>query len=271
MALVVSNTAAITAVLYVVGWARAAATAAYFGIDTSIAGFTTTDYLLRSMNATIVLLGGVAVLGVIAAGMHRRVVRAFAAGGARRRMVRSTLVAVHYSALFVVVAAVVGLAAHQHLWDCARVVVGGLLFAGAGVRAYTDFVLRRTRTPSLSFKAMSFLLVGLAAMGLLITMTQYAGRAGHDAAVEAANGLADRPNLVVYSTEQLAITGTDVVMQPASDPNQKYRYRYSNLRLVMRTSRDQLLVVPAGWRKGRDSVLVLREGDGVRIEFVAPA
>ncbi|CAL9604348.1 hypothetical protein SUDANB95_05458 [Actinosynnema sp. ALI-1.44] len=271
VALVVSQTAAITAVLYLIGWARAAGTAAYFGIDTSIIGFTTTDYLLRSLNATTAPLVGVAVLGVIAAGMHRRVARAFTAGGARRRMVRTILVVVHYSSSVVLVAAVVGVVVHEHLWDWARAVVGGLLFLGAGVRAYTDFVLRRTRTPSLSFKAMSFLLVGLAAIGLLITMAQYAGRAGHRAAVDAASGLAGRPNLVVYSTEQLAITGADVVMHPATGANQKYRYRYSNLRLIMRTSRDQLLVVPAGWRKGRDSVLVLRESDGMRIEFIAPA
>nr|BFE54638.1 hypothetical protein GCM10017745_80650 [Saccharothrix mutabilis subsp. capreolus] len=47
-------------------------------------------------------------------------------------------------------------------------------------------------------------------------MAQYAGRAGHRAAVDAASGLTGRPDLVVHSTEQLATTGADVVMHPAT-------------------------------------------------------
>jgi hypothetical protein len=71
---ITSQTVLITGLLYYFGWVRAQATAGYFGLDTSLIGYTTTDYLLRSVSVTFTPFLRMAFVALVLLGLHRLVV-----------------------------------------------------------------------------------------------------------------------------------------------------------------------------------------------------
>lgn len=275
LGVVLSQTAAITAVLYFVGWVRASATAAHFGVDVSLLGHTTADYLLRSLNSAVVPLLALGVLELAALFAHRAFFRRLGAKASFRAAAVPVLAGVHRVAAVLVVAACAGLLLYDRVPAAVRPWLPVVLFAGAATCAYTSVVRPRVEparpagTTATADRLLSFTMVCLCGIAVVLTMSWYAQRVGHLAAAAAARGLADASHLVVYSSAKLAIGGPGVVVDSTTDPEQKYRHRYSGLRLIMRTGRDHLLVAPAEWRRGRDAVLFLKEGDGLRIEVVA--
>jgi hypothetical protein len=107
-------------------------------------------------------------------------------------------------------------------------------------------------------------------LSLAESITIYANHVGERAARSAEETLQDRPQLLVLSTEKIGLNGTGVVLtETQPDTVAKYRYRYSGLRLLLRTGKDQLLIVPEGWRKGHDTIALLKEDDRIRIELLS--
>jgi hypothetical protein len=81
--IIASQTAVLTAVLFYFGWARANAAFGYFGVDLSLLGFSTSDYLLRSTNSAFRPLLLTGLVAVLATGVHQALTAAAARGGDR--------------------------------------------------------------------------------------------------------------------------------------------------------------------------------------------
>ena len=81
-----------------------------------------------------------------------------------------------------------------------------------------------------------------------------------------ASGLPTAPEVSLYSVKRIQLTGPGVTVEEIRQDNSRYRYQCRGLRLLART-RDQYLILPAGWQKGRDSVSRVPDDDTVRIDI----
>jgi hypothetical protein len=72
---VTSQTALVIGLLYYFGWVRTQATFAYFGVDTSLIGYGTSDYVLRSVEAAFQPFIWTALITLALLGIHRFLIR----------------------------------------------------------------------------------------------------------------------------------------------------------------------------------------------------
>ncbi|GAA0263270.1 hypothetical protein GCM10009539_56510 [Cryptosporangium japonicum] len=250
--------AAITAVLYYLGWIRAAETFRYFGVDVGILGLSSADFVLRSPPTAIPVIITLNVLTVAAIELHRRVLRGVLASIDRRRL-RTVL----WSITCLTSTAVVVLYVRFEEWG-SRLGVGLplLLTFAAGAAA----AARRTPAPGrLSDAFASAALMVLAAIGLLWAFTLYGAQAGRHAARTFYDELPSRPAVTVYSDRLLVLPGATWTAAAKTPASSAYQYRYQGLRLLARTP-DGYLLLPERWRRG-DAVYLVALGDGVRIDL----
>jgi hypothetical protein len=272
--IIASQTAVLTALLFYFGWARANAAFGYFGVDVSLLGFSTSDYLLRSVNPAFRPLLLTGLVAVLATGVHQGLAAAAAHGGDRvPGWVRR--IPVVASGVGVVLAAIglSGIVA-PHLGSELGVWLPLSLATGFALLAYAELSWPRFRAggadaarhPARQLR--SFLLVGLALMALFWTVALYADQTGTELARSITRHLASRTEVVLYAKERLMLTGPGVKVADIDQADSKYRYRYRGLRLLVR-SQDRYVLLPVGWTRGRDSAYVLRDDADVRLEFAA--
>jgi len=264
--LVLSQTAALTALLFYFGWARSRELYSYFGVDVELLDFSAADYLLRSVNSAFWPL---LLLGVLAVGFtvgHSLVL----AGSRSRRMPPIFLAA----GVLLVAVGLAGIA----LADFERRVVIALttsLTVGFLLIAYADTTWWRRRPASsarsrtLEAQLRTFLLLGLAVLGLFWSVSLYALVVGRERAETIHQQLRSRTEMVVFSKDRLSLNGSGLqeIPQPAGS---RYRHRYSGLYLLAE-SRGRYFVLPVGWVKGEDTAMVIPETDDIRIDFQAPS
>jgi len=118
-------------------------------------------------------------------------------------------------------------------------------------------------------KAQFVALAGLLAGGIFWAWGSYAGRVGTADAQQMALDLPYRTEVSVFSAGRLGLDGHGVTFDAYGDDDSVYHYRYTGLRLLLRSG-DRYFLVPKNWQRGRDAVFVLSESGGVRIQFVAP-
>jgi hypothetical protein len=175
-------------------------------------------------------------------------------------------------------------------------IVGGFLFCVLGILGFYNWIIYSTTYPivpillaigitligyGLNFRGFArsradgrpghsrpqwALVIVLDIVMIFWTVSVYASMSGQKAAETLASGLGGLPSVVVYSENSLAITapGTKTERLPASGGG--YRYRYSNLRLLLYSSGEYFLL-PDGWKRGQSPALLLKSGDTVRFEF----
>ena len=274
---IVAPTTVFTALLFYFGWIRTNALFQYFGVDATVLGFTTQDYLLRSTEALYVPLGTLLVVGLAGVWAHGQLEAWLA--GRRGGLPRRTALAV--GALGVVGLAlfargVAGVAVPRLARD-GFLVTPVCLGLGTILGAYAQWLWGRLRQPAGRRGGVSRPrwpgLVGLGLVAMLVVLslfwatTDYARAYGRGRAVAYARDLAVRPGVVVYSAERLFLQGPGVreLALPAGQPA-SYRYRYSGLRLLTE-AHGRLFLLPAGWTTTDGAAIVLA-GDGkLRVEF----
>lgn len=272
---VASQTAILVAVLFYFGWASAGETFRYFGVDLSLLGFDTTDYLLRSIYSAYQPLLVVGIAALIGTLVHQLLV----AGRARRgHRWRARTRAVPLVVLGVGAIAAGGAALALILHPITRILgreLPAVLAVGAILCVYADYswpVFRGSgggREAQQARRVRAFLLSALALLGAFWWIALYAVETGHDRALSMAAGLRSAHEVALYSSEPLAISAPGLDQQKFSK-ELRYRYRYTGLRLLIHAD-DQYFLLPRGWVHGRDSVVVVPEGDDVRLEMIAGA
>jgi hypothetical protein len=271
---ITSQTALLVAVLFYFGWASASETYRYFGVDISLLGFGTSDFLLRSIYSAyqpLLVLGLVALAGTL---LHQWVLTAVArTDGRGRAAARRLPVIVLAAGVLAGGSAVLGLVLHP-ITRVLGQALPAVLAAGALLCAYADYLWPRLRGSGVSaaedpaIRLRAFLLVSLAVLGGFWWIALYAVDTGHSRALRLAERLGSANEVAMYTAKPLAISGPDVGRDEFPQQDLRYRYRYTGLRLLIHAD-GQYFLLPRGWVRGRDSVVVVPDREDVRLEIIA--
>ncbi len=267
---IASQAALITALLFFYGRVRTGAYYSYFGIGTNTLGFSTSDYVIRSLNATLppVILCALAVLAVLATAGHLG--RAVDLIQERPRLKRLTVLVTVILVAVCIAVLVNGIAP----WPQAAYSRGypmpiAVIVIAAAVGVGRRLLLPGTRTPDTTDRMWSMVVATFALAGVLWIANLYAGADGIREARDTAKTLQSPTStqLVVYSADSLLISGPGVGFNTVDNPGSRYRFQYSNLRLLLRTA-DNYILLPAEWKKGDDPVIVIPADDSIRFDVI---
>ena len=266
---VASQVALATALLYYVGWARSHATLGYFGIDPALVGYSTADYVLRSLSAAFAPVIVVTLVGLGLLLLHRNVVKPRVHGGGR--FVRRVLVVGFVLAGVLAAVVCVRLVLPDWLPIPRGLMLPVSLLLAAGSIAYLDhlWTLSRPNDPSAESptRARALALLGVVLLSGLWSLAVYAQGVGEKRAERIVAGLRAAPAITVYSTSPLAIHGLGVQKAKIGVDGDRYRHAYTGLRLLT-AGNGKTVLLPVGWRRG-ESVFVLSDDESVRIDVAA--
>jgi uncharacterized membrane protein len=257
----------VAALLFYFGWARTQAVMGYFGINSAIARLSVNDYILRSLNITIRMLVILGLLTLVLLSGHRWLSTSLAS---RQRpfMVRLAMLACVVPGFLLCIAGVLGLYnwvvySTQYPFVPIMFAVGVTLVAyGFHIRSFVQPSPQSHKWPA---KTQTATLVILNVALIFWAVAAYANITGQQAGEQLASNLAAQPSVTIYSEKPLGLT-TPVKVQQLPGNDSQYRYRYSNLKLLL-YSAGQYFLVPDDWKRGRDPVFLINEGNNVRFEF----
>jgi hypothetical protein len=263
-----------TALMFYFGWARSDEQASFMGLDVSLFGFSTQDYVLQSINTLYLPLLATAALALGWLALHQRVDRALTQPAARPALRSAGRIAMG-AGLLAAATAVLVAALDRHR---APLVVPLVLAAGTAVTAYGGWLAGAAGDPRPPGpagqpwqRALRALLVGtVITLALFWEMSVYAGVVGRGYALELARTLPSRPRATAFSATPLGIEAPGVREErlrvgPGAG-NDDVRYRTTGLRFLVRSG-GRLFLVHDGWTPRRGTVIVLPDNDQVRWQF----
>lgn len=279
---ITSQVVGITALLYYFGWTRTDSFLTYFGVDSSLAGYGTADYVLRSIAVTFQPFIIAALTALVLYGLHRLIVtptleNSESESTPAARGVRWFVGALNAAGVALVLVVFTGVLLPEQIGVPLGFLLPLLLVVAVSLLGYTAQV--RSRYPA-SFaptgsrhavpasRAYRLILLALGLIAVIWVVSLYGEHVGTDRATEIVDYLSDEPSVTVYSTERIAIAGPGVVDADISQAGSKYHYQYSGLRLLLH-SPDKYLLLPAGWRHGQDPVFVLHDDNTIRVDITA--
>lgn len=262
------NVGVLSALLVYFGWVRSDVHARSLGIDESILGMSTAEYMLRSVRPVLVILIVIAVAGLLWAVLDhwlaQRLIRRGPSDSIYRWAVRVLPAAIVLIPLAVWFSRTVAPAFAYVSFPLA-------LAAGLLLLLYS-FQLRGALPGNSPMSgARSNLLHACAAalvcVALFSTASNYATVEGTELARTFDRQLLTLPQVVVHSTRPLNIEAPGVVTQQVG-PAVEYGYEYSGLRLLEKTG-GRYFLVSDGWTPEFGVVIVLKEDEeGIRYDFV---
>lgn len=271
-----SQTVLLSALLYYFGWVRTQAVWDYFGIDTSLLGFSTPDYALRSINSTILPLIGFGILALFLVALHRTVFLPAATAArstSRRRVVDHAIIACYTVGGLTLAAIGIGFLIPASVNWVPTNALALMLLTGTGLVAYLDHLrslqTRMTsRRPREKSSVRPSVLAALAMIGALWLVSSYARTNGEQSARDIAGHLDSRPAIALYSVGRLAVSGPGISATEISQKDSKYKFCYTGLVSLIHTT-DKYLLISQRWRHGRDAVYVIPISGDVRIDAIA--
>lgn len=270
---VVAPTTLLTSLLYYFGFAHSASFLRYFGLDISLLGLSTQDYLIRSVDVLFVPLVVTFTVGsLILWGQARALDRITAAPDADRRL-RWASLALAATGLLVFT---IGLTGIFVIKSRARFGLQFPLCFGAGAvlvayasRLHARSVRSRTgaavRSTALLEVAGAFLLVSLS---LFWASTNYGTAVGTSRARQFEREFRSYPAAIVYSQESLHLEAPGVTETSCAEPAGGFRFRYDGLRLMIRSA-GRYFLLPEAWTRDGGVALMIPESDRVRLQFIA--
>ena len=263
-----------TALMFYFGWARSDVQARYMGLDVSLFGFSTQDYVLQSISTLYVPLLATAALALGWLALHQRVDRALAQPAARPTLRLAGRIALA-AGLLAAAGAVLVAILDRNRWPLAVPLV---LAVGTAVAAYGGWLAGAAADPQPPGpagapwqRALRALLVGtVITLALFWEMSVYAGVVGRGYALELARTMPSRPRATAFSPTPLGIEAPGVreqrLLVSSVDGRDEVRYRTTGLRFLVRSG-GRLFLVHDGWTPRRGTVIVLPDNDQVRWQF----
>jgi hypothetical protein len=260
---IVAPTTLVTALAFYFGWRREQAFAGYFGVDPSTLGYSTTDYVLRSVDALfvpflvvlLVLFAAVALRSLLAVHLARREsAPVFGFVGIGALVVGILLAAGHPISSSYIYLQALGIG------------VGALLIADA---------LGRWGEPrAVSLGPTRYVAIAVVLLSAFWATSEYADSRGLHLARRLAADLTVNPQATIYSARNLDIQTQRfdrgcTALRIAKLASGKYRYRYSGLTLLVRSG-DKYFVTPTEtphWLAQRDAVLLIVDDGSIRVEL----
>jgi hypothetical protein len=283
VSLVVAPTTLVTALLYYFGWSSTGAEARNFGLEQSLLGLSTTDYLLRSvppMFWPLTLLVLVVVLSLL---LHLTTMRVVQHSNPElRRWVPIGVGLVGLIALWQGVAAPFKIPSAVADYGFTRYQV--FLAAGVALISYAGYLWDRFRVSSEQrrpwVQSSPWAARGLVVFPILLVLlfifwavSDYAADYGRTRAKEVEGTLDERPSVTVYSAERLYIddsrldgSNAGVHEDSLPGPDGAYRYRYLGLRLLTR-SNGRYFLLPENWSARHPVTIILLDSDSIRVEL----
>ncbi len=282
---VIAPTSAVTALLYYFGWTRTTVEANRLGLDDSLLGYSTQDYLLRSMSSMygplvvglVAVLLGIAAHAVVVAWARRLGLESDAGAGQQRghRAMAAVVTSVAVLGVALLGLGYLGNRVRQpsrfvYVAAPAAVSVGLLLLVyAAGL--YRRFLARhnpRGETGALSGydKLAVGSIVMLVMVSLFWNVSHYAVVKGNELADTVESLVARRPGVIVYSEKRLYLQPP--VVETRLDPeNAAYNYAYTGLKLLFRAD-GKYFLRPTD-TAARVNILI-PDGLGIRLELFHP-
>jgi len=278
----------VAAVMFYFGWRRSDAQARAMSIDVSLFGFSTQDYVLRSISSLYAPLLVIFALGLIFVWGHVQVTKLLRSGwldeGSRRSTMATAVQVVFFTSVGLAAACVIFTAlvgrelAPWPIDPLARVlaprewVVPLVLIVSTLLAAYASW-LRRQLVGS-ERRATSLWIAVLPAALVVATVTlagfwlleEYATSVGRDLAEDMAAGVDNLPHAVVTSATPLGLEAPGVVEAPVTPAGETERYRTTGMRLLARSG-GKVLLVHDGWTPASGTVIVLADTDELAWEF----
>lgn len=264
-----ANATVLTALLVFFGWKRSDVQARRLGINESVLGMSTRDFVLRSVGPVLVLLSVVGVAGLLWVLVDHWLSRRVRAAGRADRVVRYTLRLLPFG-WFTLPALVWAMG---FVWRPAAFVAWPFSI-GAGVLLFLYAVQLRGMLPDASpaalpdrlplLRTFTAIIVGVA---LFWGASNYASLQGNSLADEFAGHVDDQTRVVVYSPQRLHLTAPGVTERPLPGSKSAYQYRYNGLRLLDHTG-GRYFLVSDEWSPRYGVVIMLADDAPVRLEFL---
>jgi hypothetical protein len=263
-----------TALMFYFGWARSDTQAHYMGLDVSLFGYSTQDYVLQSISTLYLPLLATVSLALGWLALHQRVDRALGRSSSRPALRTAGRVAL--GAGLLMAASAVLTATLNRNW--APLVIPLVLAAGTAIAAYGGWLASAARDPHAPLpafppwqRALRALLVGsVITLALFWEVSKYAGVVGRGYALELARTVPTLPRATAFSATPLSIQAPSVreeQLNVRSDAgNDTLRYRTTGLRFLARSG-GRMFLLHDGWTPRRGTVIVLPDNDQVRWQF----
>ena len=267
VAAALGHVAIVTALLVYFGWVRSEVQARRLGIDESILGMSTRDYLLRSVRPVLVLLIVVALSGLVWVALDRWLTLRLIRKGSEDRAFRCVLRLLPAAAPGLPLAAWLA----GFLWPTVAYIFFPLCCAGGLLVFLYAFNLRQSLPGAVAMSAARESLLractaAIVGVALFTAAANYATVEGTQLADAFKRQLPALPRVVVYSAGALYIEAPGVQSEQLGDEAGE-QVRYTGLRLLERTGGRHFLVSD-GWTPQYGVVVVLDDDDNIRLEFV---
>ncbi|WP_113700414.1 hypothetical protein [Nonomuraea lactucae] len=256
---IVAPTTVLTAILFYFGWSRAYWFYDYLGVDSTLLGLTTQDYLQLSVDGLFVPLTVAACAGLLLL-WGRTLLRVRVATPAP-----GLLVPLMAGAGLLLCLNGVSRIFTETIFNRQLAIAPLSLACGVLLLVYAPHLSGVARPHWVAFLewAVVFVLVGLS---LFWAANDYSAAVGRSRARQFVAELPNAPDAVVYSARSLSLRAPSVRESRCQDPDAAYRFRYDGLKLVLRSG-DQYLLLPRGWSRENGVALLLPMSDSLRLEF----
>jgi hypothetical protein len=263
-----------TALMIYFGWARSDTQARAMGLDVSLFGFSTQDYVLQSISTLYVPLLAIATLALGGLALHRRVEQALRRPTARKALLKAGRIALGFG----VAAAGSAVLVASRDAGLATLVVPLVLAGGTAVAAYGGWLAAAARDPDDVVpavpswqRALRKLLVGsLITAALFWELSNFAGVVGRGYAQQIEATVNRLPRVTVFSSSPLGIEAPGVREQPIPvDPAagaKTARYRTTGLRFLV-SSGGRMFLLHDGWKARTGAVIILPDNEQIRWQF----
>ena len=268
MGAVLANVGVLTALLVYFGWKRSEVQSRRLGIDESILGMSTREYLLRSVRPVLLLLIVIAVVGLLWLLMDRWLVGRLHSSGQSDGLLRWSLRLLLAGLVVLPLAAWAG----GFRWPAIAFIAFPLCCVAGLLLVLYAFHFRQMMPGALPLpagreallRAFTAIIVGV---GLFWTATNYAIVEGTELSDGFLAELTKLPSVTVYSPERLQIDAPGAKEERLPPKQSMYKYRYVGLRLLEHTGGHYFLVSDE-WSPQYGVVVMLADDDPVRLEFV---
>jgi hypothetical protein len=274
---VVAPTTLLTSLLFYFGWSHAYYFYDYFGVNSTLLGLTTRDYVQKAVDGLFVPMMVAACVGLLALWAHS-LLRALPVGS-RPRALR-LIAGVAAAGLVLAIGgfwSVFAVTALRH-WLYGTAAPLSLAF-GVLLLVYAFHLWRSLTTgqrtlgpgpaPGLAWGRVAewaavFVLVGLS---LFWAANNYSVAVGRQRAHQMVLQLPREPGVVLFSERSLSLAAPGLREVRCKDLQAGYRFRYDGLKLLPQSG-DQYLLLPETWSRRNGVAILIPKNDSLRLELV---
>jgi len=257
--IILGSTTVLSGFLFYFGWARAYYFYDYFGVDSSLLGLSTRDYLQLSVDGLFVPLTVVAAVALAvlwAWPLLRRVVQ-------NRRRAAFVRVAGPVVGALLLLNGMSAILVQTRLNR--PLAVAPLCLASGTVLLVLSFRHARGGASVAVAVTQWSVIVVLGGLSLFWVANDYSAAVGRSRAREMTAELPAFPDATLYSEKGLSLRHPGLRETRCADEDAGYAFRYDGLKLILQSG-DQYLFLPATWSREEGVTLVMPRA-GTRLEF----